>query len=177
MFAGGRRFERQPLEKRRIANISGVFVPREPLAQRDREAAPPIVAVEHRRVLFAEHVRLHGLQHRLLDLPLARPDVPEIDRAAAAVPAERLRCEIDLHLPRKRIGHDQGRRGEIVRPDLRLNSPFEVAIAAEHRRHDQVLVAHEVGYRLGQRTAVADARRAAVADDIEPELREVFEKP
>ena len=41
-------FERQPVEKRRVADVGGVFIPRESLPRRDRQAAPSLVAVEHR---------------------------------------------------------------------------------------------------------------------------------
>ena len=38
-----------------------------------------------------------------------------------------------------------------------MDAALEVAVAAQHRRHHQVVVAHAVGDRLRQRAAVADA--------------------
>ena len=54
-----------------------------------------------------------------------------------------------------------------------MDPPFEVAVAAEHRGDDQVVLGDRVRDLLAERAAVADARRAAVADEVEPELVEI----
>ena len=74
----------------------------------------------------------------------------------------------------ERVGDDQRRRREVVRAHLGVDAALEVAVAAEHRRDDEVALPRspcEIGSR--QRPAVADAGRAAVADEVEAELLEV----
>ena len=48
-----------------------------------------------------------------------------------------------------------------------MDAAFEVAIAAEHRDGDEIVVFDGGADGVGKRAAVADARRAAVADEIE----------
>ena len=85
--------------------------------------------------------------------------------------AERLGRQIDRHPAGERVGDDQRRRREVVRAHLLLDAPLEVAIAAQHRGDDQVACLDVRRHVVGQRAAVADAGRAAVADEIEAELR------
>ena len=77
------------------------------------------------------------------------------------------------HAAGQRIRHDQRRRGEVVGPDLLLNAPLEVAVAAQHRGDDEVARLDFGRDVVGQRTAVADAGRAAVAHEVEPERVQV----
>ena len=108
---------------------------------------------------------------------LARPDVLEVDRLAGPPDAERLGRQVDVHVAGERVGDDERRRGEIVRPAVRVDPPLEVAVAREHRAGDEVGVADRLGDRLGQRPRVADAGGAAVADEVEAERVEVLRQP
>ncbi len=177
MSDGGDRLERQPFEERRVADVGRVVVPLEPLARRARQRSPSVVAVEHVRVLGPEHLRLHRLQHRLLDFALGRPDVLQKDRLAVAIRAERFRRQVDLHLPGERVRHDERRRRQVVGAHLRLDASLEIPVAAQHRGDDEVPVLDDARHRFRQRAAVADARGAAVADDVEAELGEILEQP
>src|SRR5919206_355566 len=64
------------------------------------------------------------------------------------------------------VGHDQRRRGQVAGADLRMDPTFEVAVPAQHRGHHEVVLLDRTGDRVGQRAAVADAGRAAVADEL-----------
>ena len=75
--------------------------------------------------------------------------------------------------PGERVGDDERRRREIVGPHLLLDAPFEVAVAAQHRRDDEIPRFDFRRHVVRQRAAVADAGRAAVADQIEAERVEV----
>ena len=88
--------------------------------------------------------------------------------------AERLVVEVDVHRPGERVGDAQRRRGEVVHLHVGVDPALEVAVAGQHRDDGQVLGVHDVGDLLGQRPAVADAGRAAVADEVEAELLEVL---
>ena len=80
--------------------------------------------------------------------------------------------EIDLHRARERIGDDQRRRGEIVGAHVRIDAALEVAVARQHRGGDQIVLADRRGNLRRERAGIADAGRAAEADDVEAELVE-----
>ena len=102
-----------------------------------------------------------------------RPDVAQEDRPVRA-DADRLAREVEVHAAGERVRDDERRRREIVEPRVRIDAPLEVAIARQHRRRDQRAALDRRADRLGQRTGVADARRAAVADELEAELVEIL---
>ena len=56
------------------------------------------------------------------------PDIADVDIAAFLVLAKRLRHEIDSDIAGDRVGHDQRRRGEEVRADVRMNPRLEVTV-------------------------------------------------
>ena len=165
---------REVVEERRPADIGGALIPREPVAGRDLEAVPALVAVEHLPVGLAEHVRLDGFLDRVGDLGLVGPDVLEEDVVAVRVGAERLVVEVDVHRPRQRVGDAQRRRRQVVHLDVGVDPPLEVPVARQDRDDRQVLGLHDIGDLGRQRSGVADAGRAPVADQVEPELVEVF---
>ena len=57
------------------------------------------------------------------------------------VDAERLGRQIDRHRAGERVGDDERRRREVVGAHLLLDAAFEVAVAAQHRRDDEVAFA------------------------------------
>src|SRR5260370_569500 len=94
---------------------------------------------------------------------------------ARAVGGDRLGEQVDGHRPRQGVGDDERRRGEVGETHEGVDAPLEVAIAREHRRRDEAALGDGPGDRLWQRPAVADAGRAAVADEVEAERLEVLE--
>ena len=172
--AQGRRHERHVLEERRIPDVGRIRIPREAIAGRHLQLLPALVALEDVRVLLLELIGPDRREHRLLNLALARPDVAEIHGPSVLAGPERLRRQIERHRAGEGIGDDERRRRQVVCADLLLHAALEVAVAAEHRCHDETSRIHFRRHIVGQRTAVADAGRAPVADEIEPELIEVF---
>src|SRR5205085_5407285 len=67
-----------------------------------------------------------------------------------------------------------GRRCEVVRLHLGMNTGLEVAVAREDGADHQVALADRGRDLVREGTGVADARRAAVADGVETELVEIF---
>ena len=57
-----------------------------------------------------------------------------------------------------------------------MDAALEVAVARQHGRDDELVALDGAGDLDVERTAVADARRAAVADDAEAELLERLEQ-
>ena len=101
----------------------------------------------------------------------------KIDRLALAIGAERLVLQVDVHRAGQGVGDDQRRRGQVVGPHLGVDPALEVAVAGEDGDGDQVVFLDRLGDRGRQRARVADAGRAAVADQVEAELVEVRVEP
>ena len=111
------------------------------------------------------------------DLRRGRPDVLQVDRLAVLAHAERLARDVDLERAGERIGDDERRRGEIVRAHVRIDAALEVAVAGKHRAGDEVVLVDRLGDRLRQRPGIADAGRAAIADEVEAERVEMLLQP
>src|ERR1035437_8491455 len=119
----------------------------------------------------------------LKDIPAVNAEIDGTDivyknyyHIGVAVGPQRFRREVDVHGASQRERHDQRRRGEIARPAQWGAGALEVAIAREHRRHDEIVVLD--GLRDGgiERPAVADTGRAAIAGESEPELLQRLEE-
>ena len=103
-----------------------------------------------------------------------RPDVLEENRVTVLIFADRLRGQVLLDRTGQCVGDDERRRGQVVRLDVRRDATLEVAVARKHAGRDQPLVVDRLGDRRRQRSGVADAGRAAEADEVEAQLVEVF---
>ena len=87
--------------------------------------------------------------------------------------AERFAAQVNVHAARQRERDDQRRRHEEVRLDVLMHARLEIAVAGQHGRGDQIVLDDGVLDRRGQRAGIADAGRAAVADEVEAELVEI----
>jgi hypothetical protein len=114
--------------------------------------------------------RRYGLKHR----SSISCSVGQIraNRPGRRPPHQAVRSRSSVTDPAARGDDERGRR-EIVGAHLLLDAPLEVAVAAQHRRHDQLASLDLRRHLVGQRTAVPDARRTAVANEIEPEPIEI----
>ena len=167
------RLHRHADEVRRILHVGRLVVPRVDLAARQADRIPVLIAGEHARVALAEHRGVDRLGDELLNLGRRRPDVLEVNRLAIAAGAQRLGRQIEIQRAGERIGNDERRRGEEVHLHFRMHAAFEVAIAGQHRARDHIACLHGIGDLRLQRTGVADAGRAAVADRIEADRFEI----
>ena len=77
--------------------------------------------------------------------------------------------EVDVDRARERVGDDERGRGEVARAHERVDAALEVAVAREHGADGELVVAHGLGDLVRERARVADAGRAAVADELEAE--------
>ena len=57
---------------------------------------------------------------------------------------------------------------------MRIDAAFEIAVAREHGRGDEIARRHGRRDRIGQRAGIADAGGAAIADEVEADLVEVL---
>ena len=169
-----RRLARQVLEERRPADVGGVGFPREAVAGRHRQRAPALVALEHAARTAARNISAVTalsiacwISCSVGQMSFRYTGLPSVPVPSGSV------VEIDVHRAGQRVGDDQRRRRQVVGAHVLLDAAFEVAVAAQHRRDDEPALAHLGGDLVGQRAAVADARRAAVADEVEAELIEI----
>ena len=169
----GRGLHADSVQERRSRDVGRCLVPCVAVtADGDGQSAPAVIAVKDLAVDASEDVGRDRVGNRLLDLLGSRPDVGQEDRRAIGVGSQRLVKQVDLHGPCQRERHDQRRRCEVAGSGQRVDAPFEVAVAGQHGRNHEVIVLDGCGDVDVEWPAVADARRAAVADDTEAELLE-----
>ena len=171
------RLGREAVEVWRLLHVGRFRIPREDRSRWRFHRLPVLVAFEDARVLAPEHLLLDAALDDLVHLVLRRPEIREHHRFAVGGLPERILGQVLVHGPGKRERHDQGRRPEVARLDERMDARLEVAVAGQHRDHAQVFLADR-GFDLWarQRSRVADAGRASVADQKEPELLERLEQ-
>jgi len=78
--------------------------------------------------------------------------------------------KVDVERSGQRVGHDQRRRGEVVELDLGVHAAFEIAVAREHRAHREIPRGDGLADLRRQRSGVADAGSAAIADQKKADL-------
>ena len=81
--------------------------------------------------------------------------------------------EVEVHGSGQGVGDDQRRGGQVVHLHVRVDPAFEVAVAGQHSGDGKVVGLDGLGDFGVERAGVADAGRAAVADDVEAELLQV----
>ena len=62
--------------------------------------------------------------------------------------------QVYVHRARQGVGDDERRGGQVVRADVGVDAPFEVAVAREYGRDNEVVLLDGGGDLLGQRTGV-----------------------
>ena len=169
----GLRLGGHAVEVRRLAHIRRVRIPLEGLAFGGGQVAPPLVALEDVGVVLGEHLLVDRRGDGVGDVLGRGPDVLEEDVVAVGVLAQRIGLEVEVHGSGQCIGDHQRRGGEVVHLHIGGDAAFEVTVARQHRGHGEVFVVDGLGDLLRQRTGVADARGAAVSDEIEAQLLQV----
>ena len=169
----GRSF-RHLVEKWRALDVSGFGVPGVQVAFRHVQPTPALVALEDFAVLLAVHLRGDGFAHRLFHFLRRRPNIAQVDRLAVAIVAERIVRHIEIHAAGQCVRDHQRRRGQIVRAHQRMNAALEIAIAAEHGNRDEAILLDRRADRFRKRAAIADARGAAKAHQIELQLFQIL---
>jgi hypothetical protein len=173
---GPRRSRGPLLEERRFAHVRRVGVPVVGRPGRRRERGPSLVAVPDPGVLLDELVLRDRFGDHVRHVGRARPEVPEEDRTIVSL-AEGFRGRVEVDPAGEGVGHDQRRRCQVARADLRVDTPFEVAVPGQDRDDVQVLLVDPRRDVVGERPGVADARRTPESDEIEAELLEVRRQP
>ena len=132
---------------------------------------------KHIGILPDELGALNTLLHHLIDLSLRRPDVLEVDIFTSSILAERFAVEINIDRTCDGVGHNQRRRRKVVGANIRADAAFEVAVSAQHARHDKILGVDRIVDWFWKRPRVADACRATESDCPESHCFKVFKQP
>ena len=168
---------RHAVEIRRVRNISAARAPLISVRPFDLNGLPMPVAFIDVSIARDEHGPINIGVHGGADFGVRRPKVFQIDvMAVGCLPDWRGR-EVLRHRALQRIGHHQRRRREEVRANVGRNAAFEIAIARQDRGGNDVVVVDSLADRFGERAAVADAGRAAIADEIEADRVEMRLQP
>ena len=135
-----------------------------------RHRLPTLVAAEGARVAVLEHLGGDRCAHRLGDLRVTRPEVGQHHRCSVGVGTERLGREVDVDGARQGVGDHQRWTSEEVLLHVGVDATFEVAVSRQHRHARKVVFVDRLGHALEQRSGVTDARRAAVAREVEAQI-------
>src|SRR5450830_1313513 len=125
------------------------------------------------RVVVLEHLGVHGELHHGRHFSRGRPDVAQVDVLAALAFADRFRHQIARHVAGDGVGDDQRWRSEEVRADVRVNTCFEVAVARQHGRRDDVVRGNRCVQLRRQIAGIADTGGAAVGGHAEAQFFQV----
>ena len=172
--AGSRR---HAVKVRSLANIGGFRLPLIYVACRELQLA----ASSDRRAVTVEYSFVK-IPESIDDAMVSETSCwwarcPQKDGLSGLVFTERIGVEVVVDTSGKRVGHHQRRRHEVISADIGVNAAFEVTIAAEHGDGDKTVIVNGLGNIDRQRAGVADARRAAVTDDVEAQLIEIGNSP
>ncbi len=159
-----------------VLDIGRVVVPGIGLTRRHLNGLPVGITLEDVGVLRLVKLARNVFQDELLNFLRGRPDILEIDRVAVLIIADRLLGQVLLDRTGKSVSDDEGRRGQIVRLHVRRDTAFEVAVTGENAGRNQALVVDRLGDRRRQRAGVADAGRAAEANEVETDRIEILLK-
>ena len=125
-------------------------------------------------IKLAENFGFQRRLHLVADFLQGRPNVLEINVLAVFAFAERFFAQVNIHAAGEREGDDQRRGHQEIRFDALMHAGFEIAIAGKDRGGDKIVFGNGFINRRGQRAGIANAGGAAVADEIEAELVEVW---
>ena len=174
---GRLRLRRHADEIRWLADVRRLGVPVEERAGRRRQLLPVLVAVEDALVLARVQVAADRRAHRLGHLVGARPDVAEEHRIArrGPVPSESVVRSMSRR-PASAYATTSGGDARYAARTCGWMRPSKLRLPLSTAATVRSSASMRSATSFGQRAAVADARGAAVADEVEAELLEGSEQ-
>ena len=154
-------------------NVGAVGVPLIDVASRGGDFVPLGVLLGEIAVELAKDFGFEGCLHLVANFLQGGPDVLEKDFAAVLALANRFFAQVNVHPARQGKGDHERRRHEEVGLDALVNARFEIAIARKDRGGDEIVFANRFVNGCRERTGIADAGGATVADEVEAELVQV----
>ena len=160
----------------RAADIGRRLVPREERSRRNVELAPDLACLG---LLVGAVVigRIGGGGHGRVDLVPGRPEIRKMHRSAVRPVSDRIGQDVAIDVAGERVRHRERGRGQESGLDLRVHAAGEVTVSGENGHPMDAALLDGLPHRRRERTRIADAGRAAVADDAEAERLEILEEP
>ena len=164
-------------EEWRFLDVCARRVPLVNLSGRRWHLVPFRILIGKTSVELLKNLGLERRLHGFADFLETRPDVLEIDINPILVLRDWFLREVDIHAAREGECHNERRRHQEIRPDILVNAGLEIPVAGENsRRHEVILDNGRFDFGV-ERTGIADAGCAPVADDLESELVEILLQP
>ena len=87
-------------------------------------------------------IAIRGVEGRdhFLDFFKRRPDVLEIDRGSIAGPSQGFGFKLDIHGSGNGVCNDKGRGCQVIDSGQGIDSALEIAVSAQNRSDDQIMV-------------------------------------
>src|SRR6202011_5541397 len=124
----------------RLLNVSRFLIPSVEEPCRRRDQIPERILLRKIRIEPSVSFGIERALHDIANLVHRGPDVAKVNILTIFAAADRLLRQIDIDPSRERERYDQRRRHQEVGADRLMDARFEVAIAAEHRDSDQVVL-------------------------------------
>ena len=124
-----------------------------------------------RKVGHIRRGRKRGIDFDPLGPEIAQPDVTAIARAP-----DRIGQDIATDVSCQRECDDERRRGQEPGLQLRVHPPGEISVARQDRDRDDAARGHCLGDFIRERSRVADAGGAPIADDAKADGFEILEQ-
>src|SRR5882724_11585737 len=128
-------------------------------------------------IKFVERFRRKRSLHGMLDLAKSRPEIAKESFLAVLVLTKWIAGKIDVNPAGEGKGHNQRGRHQKICLDMLMHARFEISVARKNRSRNQVVFVDRLLDVWMQRSRVADASRATIADKIESELIKIFLQP
>ena len=171
------RLQGEVIKKGRLLDVGALRVPFIHVADARGNLVPFRVLPGEIAVEILKNFRLERRPHQIAYFPHARPNVFQQDRLAVLAVAQRFAAQVDINAAGQSKRDDQRWRHEKIGFDALMDARLEIAIAGKHRRRHEVILVDRVFDGRGERSGIANTRRAPVTDQVESELIEVRLQP
>ena len=134
------------------------------------------IAFIYRCVLLLVLILRYRLPYRSFHFLRRWPNFTQVDGLSRRIRSQWLARQIQIHCSSQCVRHYQRWRSQIVRSHQRMNAPLEIAIAAQHCHRNHIIFLDRRPNRFRQRSAVTNARRASIANQVKFQFVQILRK-
>ena len=131
-------------EERRLLNVCRIRIPFVQQPRRRGNLIPEWILIRKIRVKPPISGGIDRALHHVANLFHRRPDFTKVNMLTILAAADRLLRHVDVHAAGQRERHHERRRHQEICADRLMHARFEVAIAAQHRRADEIVLRDRV---------------------------------
>ena len=168
------RRHREVLKEGRLVDVIALLIPLVNLSRARWYFVPFRILPGEIAVEPAENFRRQRRLHGVANFLEAWPEIAQENFLAIGTFPHRLFRKVEIDAARQGEGDHEGRRHQEIRFDVLVDARFKIAVPGKDRSRDEIKFADRLlNFRM-KRPRISDAGGAAVADDVEPELIEIF---